>query len=261
VEAVITASGREVRPPIRAADSPSLSVLAGSVAAVGLGLAMFLLIAEDLLDGGGLIPHDQTVLAWFIGARTDALVQLAEIVSAFGSFVGLGICSMLIAAALRLRGRPLVLAIAPLIALLVAGLASTGAKDLFGRERPPMAVHAVSVTLAAFPSGHATDTAACLLAGSLVLALTVATRRWEQGLYLATGLALATLVGVSRLVLGVHWLSDVVAGWALGSAIAVVVVMASWCEVTRSVGRRPTEPGQAYLHGTGEVGPGRPDDA
>ena len=87
--------------------------------------------------------------------------------------------------------------------------------------------------IGAFPSGHATDAAACLLAGSFVLALTVAVRRRGQLLWLLAGLVGAGLVGLSRLILAVHWLSDVVAGWALGTAIAILVVVASWYWVTR----------------------------
>jgi undecaprenyl-diphosphatase len=120
------------------------------------------------------------------------------------------------------------LAAAPLISLLLAGLAAAAAKALFGRDRPPLAVHATTVTLAAFPSGHATDAAAFFLGASFTLAITVARHRSSQVLLVGTGIVLAVLVGLSRLVLGVHWLSDVVAGWALGSAIAIAVVPTLW---------------------------------
>jgi undecaprenyl-diphosphatase len=86
-------------------------------------------------------------------------------------------------------------------------------------------VHATTVTLASFPSGHATNGAAFGLAAGLTLALTVAHHRWSKALWVATGLLFAALVGVSRLLLGVHWLSDVVAGWALGSSTALTVVV------------------------------------
>ena len=215
-----------------------------AVAAIfsALCLGLFVLIAEDLLDGGGLISHDEAVLAWFVGHRTDLLISIARLLSALGSFVGLAILSVLIAVVERARGWRWRLALVPLVALVVAGLTSTSAKLLFGRARPPVTVHATTVTLAAFPSGHATDAAACFLAAALVLALTLARRRYVQILILLAGLMLAGLVGLSRLVLGVHWLSDVVAGWALGSAIATLAVVGAWLLNTHPGERRGLGP-------------------
>ena len=214
---------------------PTSGPLAVATVLFAFSLSVFVLVADDLLDGGGLISHDQAVLAWFVEVRTGAWVFVAKVFSALGSFVGLAILSLLLAFFLRVRGWQWGLALAPLVSLLVATLASTGAKALFGRDRPPVIVHAVMVTSTAFPSGHATDAAACLLAGSFVLALTVAVRRSGQLLWLLAGLVGAGLVGLSRLILAVHWLSDVVAGWALGTAIAILVVMASWYWVTRAL--------------------------
>jgi membrane-associated phospholipid phosphatase len=214
---------------------PTSGPLAVATALFASSLSVFILIADDLLDGGGLISHDQAVLDWFVGVRTEFWVFVAKLFSALGSFVGLAILSLLLAFFLRVRGWQWALALAPLISLLVATLASTGAKALFGRDRPPVTVHAATVTSTAFPSGHATDAAACLLAGSFVLALTVAARRRGQLLWVLAGLVGAGLVGLSRLILAVHWLSDVVAGWALGTAIAIMVVMASWYWVTRTL--------------------------
>ncbi len=196
-------------------------------------LVLFALIAEDLLEGGGLISHDEAVSAWFIEHRTDALISAAKVVSAIGSFLWLSVFAVLLGLWLWRRGWHVALAVAPAASLVLASLASTVSKAHFDRERPPVVLHATTVTLAAFPSGHATDAAAFFLAASLTLAITMAHRRWMRVLLVATGLVLAALVGLSRLVLGVHWLSDVVAGWALGSAIAIATVVTLWYLSTR----------------------------
>ena len=217
----------------RRAQPPSRSTLTIAAVLVVANLVLFALIAEDLLDGGGLISHDEAVSAWFVEHRTDALISAAKVVSTIGGFVSLAIVGALLGLWLWRRGWHVALAAAPVVSLVLASLASTASKALFDRERPPVVLHATTVTLAAFPSGHATDAAAFFLAASLTLAITIAHHRSTRALLVATGLFLAMLVGLSRLVLGVHWLSDVVAGWALGSAIAIAVVVTLWYLSTR----------------------------
>jgi undecaprenyl-diphosphatase len=191
-------------------------------------VVVFVLIAEDVLNGGGLVSHDQAVLNWFVDNRTDGLIHAAKVVSTLGSFVSLTIMATLLGLWLWRRGWQAGLAAAPLVSLVLASLASTVAKSIFGRARPPMSVHAEHVSLKAFPSGHATDAAAFFLSAALVLAITVAGRRSTRVVLIVTGIVLAAVVGLSRLVLAVHWLSDVVAGWALGSAFALTTVATSW---------------------------------
>jgi undecaprenyl-diphosphatase len=200
-----------------------LFVAAGVVAAC---VTTFVLIAEDLVDGGGLISHDQTVLRWFVDHRTDGMISVARLVSTVGGFVSLLCLSVFLAAWLWRRGWEL--AVAPLTSLLFAGLAAAVAKSIFGRARPPIALHGVRVTSPAFPSGHAADAAAFFLAAAFVLALTEARSRRTQLALIAAAILFAALVGISRLVLAVHWLSDVVAGWALGTAIATAAVATLW---------------------------------
>jgi undecaprenyl-diphosphatase len=212
--------------------------LAVAVALVAANVTLFVLIAEDLLEGGGLISHDEAVLTWFVGHRTDRLITVAKVISTLGAFASLAIVAALIAVWLWRRGWRVGLAVAPLASLVLASLASTVAKALFDRERPPITVHATTVTLAAFPSGHATDAAAFFLGASLTLAITIAHQRSTQVLLIVTGLLLAALVGLSRLVLGVHWLSDVVAGWALGAAFAIGVTVTLWYLTTHAQPRQ-----------------------
>ena len=146
--------------PLNAEVAPSRRTLAVAAALVAANLALFVLIAEDLLEGGGLIAHDESVLAWFVDHRTDRWIRVAKLMSTIGAFVSLTIIGVLLGVWLWRRGSQAMLAAAPLASLLLASLASTVAKSIFDRDRPPVTVHATTVTLAAFPSGHATDAAA-----------------------------------------------------------------------------------------------------
>jgi undecaprenyl-diphosphatase len=214
--------------PLSADVVPCRTTVAIAGVIVMVSALLFTFIAEDVLDGGGLVSHDEAVLAWFIDQRTDRMIGIARFVSAAGGFASLLVVALVTGLWLWRRGVHLLLAIAPLLSLLLASLASTVAKAAFDRERPPVTVHATTVTLAAFPSGHATDAAAFFLAGSLTLSLTVVHHRRSQIVLVAGGLVLAAAVGLSRLVLAVHWLSDVVAGWALGTAIGLTVGVMLW---------------------------------
>jgi undecaprenyl-diphosphatase len=75
----------------------------------------------------------------------------------------------------------------------------------------------------AFPSGHAADSTAVFVSVALVLAVSVLRRPAARAAVIVVGIAMAVAVGLSRLVLDVHWPTDVVAGWALGTMAALVV--------------------------------------
>jgi membrane-associated phospholipid phosphatase len=219
------------RPPTRLA-----LVVSGGV--VTVCAALFLLIAEDVLDGGGLISRDELVLTWFVDHRTERSITAARWVSTVGGFPSLCIMGVVLGLWLWSRRTGPMLAVAPLISLLVGGLAAALFKAVFGRERPPVVLHATTVGVASFPSAHAADAAAFFVAASMTLALAVVRRRWVKVVVISVGAALAGIVGLSRLVLAVHWLSDVVAGWALGTAVATTVVMLAWF-VTSARYRKP----------------------
>jgi len=94
--------------------------------------------------------------------------------------------------------------------VLSARLLVVAQKGLTARARPEPHLHLVDVSSASFPSAHAANSAATLLC--LALLLPRETRPMAIGLALAFSVA----IGLSRLVLGVHWPSDVVGGWAFG---------------------------------------------
>lgn len=120
-------------------------------------------------------------------------------------------------------------------------LLSFGLKRLFARPRPGLVPHLSDVITSSFPSGHSTLSAVVYLTLAALLARLVESRR--QKLYLlGTALLLTFLVGVSRVVMGVHYPTDVLAGWMVGLAWS----MACW-SVMRMLQRRGVveKPGEA----------------
>jgi hypothetical protein len=80
---------------------------------VAAALALFSLIAQDLLRGGGLVSHAEAVLTWFVDHRTDWMISTARFVSTIGGFVSRTCLSLVFAIWVRRRRWPLGLAVAP----------------------------------------------------------------------------------------------------------------------------------------------------
>lgn len=98
-------------------------------------------------------------------------------------------------------------------------LVSTVLKVFYHRPRPDLVPHGMEVFTASFPSGHATMSAIAYLTLATLIARVERNRR-AKALVLGLGVSLTLLVGISRIYLGVHWPSDVVAGWCIGAAWA-----------------------------------------
>lgn len=97
----------------------------------------------------------------------------------------------------------------------VAGATSSILKQLFARARPDVVPHLDDFSNLSFPSGHATNAMAILLLAALLLPAR------NRGVWITIALIGALTVGLSRNLLGVHWPSDVVAGWFWGAGFAL----------------------------------------
>jgi undecaprenyl-diphosphatase len=131
-------------------------------------------------------------------------------------------------------------------------LLSTALKLGFERPRPDLVPAATRVYTASFPSGHAMLSAVTYLTLGALLARTEQRRRVKAFL-LAMAVFLTLLVGASRVYLGVHWPSDVLAGWCVGAAWAALCWFVALQLQRRGQVERPGETSD----GTADPGVGR----
>ena len=207
----------------------------GAVAALlvlGVGVLSFMDIADEVGEGetAGI---DRAILLMFrvpgdpstpIGGRW--LREAVGDITALGGWTVLTLFVLLVVGfllSLRRWREALV--------LLVAALGGTALgqtlKGVFGRERPEESWRLVEAIHTSFPSGHAMMSAVIYLTfGALMARFANRTRVKIFGIVM--GLVLTVLVGVSRVFLGVHWPSDVLAGWCVGAAWAMACWLAVW---------------------------------
>lgn len=190
-----------------------------------LGLTLFILAGRTFAFDTGLILLFRQVGDPATPIGPHWLPEMMRDISGLGSFVGLGVMSLATTLALWLAGyRRLAIALAANVVL--ATLVSTGLKIGIGRARPDVVEPTAIVFTASFPSGHAFLSAVVLLS---IAGFTGLASRHRDITRLSIGVAwvLMLLIGVSRIYLGVHWPSDVLAGWCLGiawSSLSVALV-------------------------------------
>jgi membrane-associated phospholipid phosphatase len=183
------------------------------------------LVLDDVLDGGGVAGLDRPTLGWVVEHRTPAWSTFFAAVTTLGDTAVVATTTIVVVVGLLLARR-WVSAGQVALAQVGAGTLVAVGKAAVGRQRPPETTRlAVEGTLS-FPSGHAL--------GTIVLALTLVSlvwrcsaRRWVR-LPAASVAALLVLgVGVSRVYLGVHWVTDVLGGWLVGGTWATVCLVAA----------------------------------
>ena len=176
------------------------------------------------------MSFDQSVLDSAVGDRTPWLIDVVTVVTHSGGTVAAWIVSTVLTIALLLRDRRRE---AVLVAgAMLSGLAvMTTLKNLFERQRPPLPDRLVEISSFSFPSGHAMMTA---ILASVLVAVTLRVVLVHVRIALVFLLVLYTLaVGLSRVYLAAHWMTDVLAGWAFGALWA-----AFWILLTRTRPRR-----------------------
>ena len=201
-----------------------VAVATGLVALTGAVL-VFGGVTEDVTRHNGVSSTDPSRLRWFIDHRPHALVSAARIMSELGGPVALVMVVAIAAALLWWRGQQLLLALAPGMAFGLSGVGVAAGKLIVGRNRPPVPLHLIAESDPSFPSGHATEATAVFMTLALVVAAFVLRRPIVRAATVLGAGLLSGAIGASRLVLGVHWPSDVLAGWALGAGTALAITL------------------------------------
>ncbi|HVJ00304.1 MAG TPA: phosphatase PAP2 family protein [Sphingomonas sp.] len=119
-------------------------------------------------------------------------------------------------------------------ATVLGSLVTSVAKQLVARPRPDLIDHLVQVSSMSFPSGHSANSAIVYLTIATLLTQVVTERAARNFILVAAGLLVAA-IGCSRVYLGVHWPTDVLAGWSFGTFWALGWwALGAWIRVKRS---------------------------
>jgi undecaprenyl-diphosphatase len=172
-------------------------------------IALAIIWLAMLLGGGGAV--DRTLYEALYAGHRPVLLAIAR------GFTYLGEPTLLIGASVVLAlwlwhagGARLGLAL--ILIVMLGRILGEAQKYWIARARPDVEPHLVIVKTSSFPSGHATSSMIFYVSLALVLA---AHSRWRFAA-VAAAIVLSMLIGLSRIMLGVHWPSDVVGGWAFG---------------------------------------------
>jgi undecaprenyl-diphosphatase len=200
-------------------------VLVAALVVIALGVLAFIGIADEMSEGDSHAFDMAVLQALHPDAANPAdpvgpfwLDHAAADLTALGSVAVLTMLALGAAGFLVLHRRWIE---AVIIAVGFGGglTISQVLKTFFGRERPPEIYRAAEILNASFPSGHALLSAVVFLTLGAMLAET-AKGRAARIYVMVVAIALVVVVGLSRIYLGVHWTTDVLAGWAAGGAWA-----------------------------------------
>ena len=226
------------------AGQPLLRAVLPGVVLVALGLLVFWGMFDAVQERDDFSLWDRPVLEFLVGVRSDVVTAvLAALTFVTGPTV-LPVVVLVACVAWGLHARewwrPLLLAGAMIASTLISLLV----KGLVARPRPPEETMYIpgSETTGSFPSGHTIGTATFLLVAGYLVASRNRTRRVVVG-WLVVGVVGAAAVALSRLYLGYHFLTDVVAAAGLAVVVLGVVTVVDRIHVTRGLPASEPEPG------------------
>ncbi|AQT83040.1 hypothetical protein B1R94_23245 [Mycolicibacterium litorale] len=222
--------------------------LVSGLALVALLAAAFTELLDDVLEGELDVYVDRPASGWIAAHRDAWLTETMKVLTHFGDPLSLVVIVVIASAWICWRIRSWLPAVLGLSGLVGVGVVLVVAKWMVGRGRPPSWIAVIVEDGFSFPSGHATGAFAVSVLLGWMSGWVI--RDWAARVALwGSLLAVAALVGFSRVYLGVHYLSDVVAGAFLGAAWAIgVIIVGAWWQSRRRLAQPAPPTGGRMEH-------------
>ncbi len=187
-------------------------------------VAVFVGAGHVVVGSRAINGFDRHITTWVVAHRTLALDVSMRMITWIGSWIAVAATAVVVLVAVVTK-RLMAVALG-LLAVIWAGenAAFNVVKHLIGRPRPPRGIWLAGAGGWSFPSGHAANATAVCASATIVVFL-VTRRGWVRMAMAAMAFLVVALVAFSRVELGVHWTTDVVAGGLLGAVWLALVVL------------------------------------
>ena len=171
----------------------------------------------------GISHFDQSVWLFFVDHGSSRVHAVARSITSFGVVGFLGPMCVVLGSLLWVKSRSFAVAIAPWVSVMVCGEIVSVLKKTTNILRPPLQYQVAQIHNPSFPSGHAADTTAVVVSILFIVWCVLDLSRQAKTWISVIGVTVFVAMGLTRLLLNVHWLSDVLAGWCIGAAIGLTV--------------------------------------
>jgi undecaprenyl-diphosphatase len=186
-------------------------------------LAIAWLISLGIHSKTGVSHFDRSIWQFFVDHGSSRVHSLARFVTSFGVLGALLPVAVVFGVLVWVKSRSVFAAIAPWLSVVVCGQIISVLKKSTDIARPPVEFQVAQIRNPSFPSGHAANTTALIVSAVLVVWCVADPSRRTRMWVSIGGAVIVTAMGLTRLVLNVHWLSDVLAGWCIGAAVGLAV--------------------------------------
>lgn len=192
----------------------------------------------DLLADNDLKPFDDFIISKIVAQRTPATTSFMKSVTFIGNSVGYFLLIPIVALFFIIRKNWRISLEITIVLILSSGL-NVFLKNIISRPRPPEVDRLVFASFSSFPSGHAMS--AMTFYGFIVyLSFILIKKTWLKYLVIGICVLMVTLIGISRIYLGVHYPSDILAGyfagitWLMFSVLVLNVITLSKLKVDKT---------------------------